>query len=481
MNERDLNRQIVSGMVWKFAERFLAQVVSFIVSLVLARILTPSDYGIVSIVTIFIALADVFLSSGLNTALIQKRNADETDFSTIFWCNLLLGVVLYAILFVMAPCVAKIYNMPVLISVIRVFALRLPISAFQSIQNAYVSRRMEFKKFFCATLTGTLVSAVLGIFLAIHNFGVWALIAQYMSNTVIDTLFLFGLVKWLPKKDFSWHRAKPLIQYSMKIMITDLVGTIFNNLGDFMIGLKFTSSDLAYYTKGKQLPMLVKTNIFTAMISVLFPGMSQINDTNEKVKMMSKNSMICLTYIIYPLMIGLAIVAEPLTLILYTKKWLMMVPFIRIVCLEAVLSVPATISLQAIKAMGRSDMMLKAEYIKKPILLLSFIVAVNRGVIAVAWVLPINTIVECVINAMMMKKVLDYGFGEQLKDCAPAAIMSAIMGWITYEIGFVDFNIYFVLFLQISAGILIYIALSVISKNKAFTFIKKGIVLNLRR
>ena len=313
MAETSLKKQIMSGMVWKFAERFIAQGVSFVVSLVLARILMPSDYGIIAIINVFITIADVLLTSGLNTALIQKQDVDELDFSTIFYCNFILGMGLYAILFVAAPFLATAYKMPLLKQAIRVFAIRLPISSFQSIQTAYISRKMDFKRFFFSTIIGTLVSAVVGIVMALKGAGVWALIAQYLTNTIIDTLFLFVTVRWHPRLMFSWKRAKPLIAYGSKVMMTDLIGTIFNNLGDFIVGLRYTTADLAYYTKGKQLPMLLKTNISTALISVLFPGMSQVNDENEKVKILSRQSVRMLSYIIFPLMAGMMVVDDTIS------------------------------------------------------------------------------------------------------------------------------------------------------------------------
>lgn len=473
MSETKLKKQIVSGMVWKFAERFVAQGVSFIVSLVLARILMPEDYGAVAIINVFIVIADVFLTSGLNTALIQAKDVDETDFSTIFWCNFGLGLLLYMVLFIAAPFIAQIYSIPILTAAIRVFALRLPVSAFQSIQIAYVSRRMEFKKFFFATITGTLVSAIVGIAMALNGFGVWALIAQYMTNTIIDTLFLFTLVRWIPRFVFSIDAARPLIKYGSKVLLTDLIGILCNNLGDFIIGIKYTSAHLAYYTKGKQLPSLLKQNIYTSLISVLFPGMSKVGDQNEKVKQISRKSIQMLTYILYPMMIGMIVVAEPLTLALYTEKWIAMVPFVRIVCLEVLLSVPGTIALQSLKSIGRSDLMLKAEFARKPILLISIIIALRFGVMAIALALPLNAFIDIIINSYLTKKTIKYSLFEQIKDCSAALFMSSIMGLVVYCIGLINLNIFLLLVLQVITGGVIYIVLSVWTKNTSFDAIKE--------
>lgn len=476
MAETSLKKQIMSGMVWKFAERFIAQGVSFVVSLVLARILMPSDYGIIAIINVFITIADVLLTSGLNTALIQKQDVDELDFSTIFYCNFILGMGLYAILFVAAPFLATAYKMPLLKQAIRVFAIRLPISSFQSIQTAYISRKMDFKRFFFSTIIGTLVSAVVGIVMALKGAGVWALIAQYLTNTIIDTLFLFVTVRWHPRLMFSWKRAKPLIAYGSKVMMTDLIGTIFNNLGDFIVGLRYTTADLAYYTKGKQLPMLLKTNISTALISVLFPGMSQVNDENEKVKLLSRQSVRMLSYIIFPLMAGMMVVARPLTIVLYTSKWIAMVPFVWVVCLEAVISVPGTVALQCVKAVGRSDMMLYSEFVKKPIFLISIFVALHFGIMAVALTLPVNALIELVINSYMTGKTIRYHIGEILADAFPAFTLSALMGAAVYGISLLSWhNLVLELFVQVIAGGICYIVLSWISHNPEFGMILRVI------
>lgn len=473
MNNENLKSQMISGMIWKFGERFIAQGVSFIVSLVLARILLPDDYGVVAVINIFITLADVFLSSGLNTALIQKQDADDIDFSTIFWCNLFLGLLLYFALAIAAPVLAIAYEMPILTSAIRVFALRLPISSFQSIQTAYVSRKMEFKKFFFSTITGTLVSAVVGIAMALLGFGVWALIAQYMTNTIIDTLFLFASVRWYPKFVFSWDRAKPLIKYGSRVMCTDLIGTLFNNLGDFIIGLKYTSTDLAFYTKGKQLPTLFKSNISTTLVSVLFPGMSYINDDKARVREFSRRSVRMLTYIIYPIMIGLLVMAKPLTVFLYTEKWLAIVPFASIVCIESVFSVPGTIALQTIKSVGRSDLMLKAEFVKKPILLFSLFLAIHFGVYAIALTLPINTFIELIINGVLVQVVVGYRLSELIYDTLPALGISSLMGVCVYIISKAfKVGVTLQLVICIFCGTILYLVISALTHNGEFIALK---------
>lgn len=471
MNEEKIKSQMTSGMIWKFAERFAAQGVSFVVSMVLARILMPEDYGAVAIINIFITIADVFLSSGLNTSLIQKRDADDLDFSTIFYLNLGLSLLLYLILFLTAPFIAQAYGMPILKSAIRVFALRLPVSAFQVIQVAYISKKMQFKKFFFATITGTILSAVVGISMAVKGMGVWALIGQYLTNTVVDTMMLWATVKWMPKKMFSFKAAVPLIKFSWKVMMTDLLGALCNNLGSFIIGAKYNSSDLAYYTKGKQLPQLFRSNIYTTLISVLFPGIAAVNDDMAAVKKITRKSVRIMAYIVFPISLGLMAAGDTIVEVLFTAKWLPMLPYVYVMCIETIISVPATIALQPIKAVGRSDLMLKSEIIKKVFFMVSTVVAMNFGVFAIALTVPANTLLDLIINAIINKNLIGYSFMEELSDCFAALVLSLIMASAVVFIGKIDLNIYLKVIVQVLVGGLCYAGLSRLTKNKEFSYI----------
>lgn len=403
--------------------------------------------------------------------MIQKKDADDLDFSTIFYLNLGLSLVLYLILFLTAPFIAKAYDMPILNSAIRVFALRLPVSAFQIIQVAYISKKMQFKKFFLATIVGTVLSAIVGIVMAIKGMGVWALIGQYLTNTVVDTIMLWATVKWTPKKIFSFKAAIPLIQYSWKVMMTDLIGTLCNNLGSFIIGAKYNSADLAYYTKGNQLPQLFRTNIYTTLISVLFPGISAVNDDMIAVKKITRKSVRIMAYIVFPISLGLMVAGDTIVKVLFTEKWLPMLPYVYVTCVETIISVPATIALQPIKAVGRSDLMLKFEIIKKVFFIVSTIVAMNFGVFAIALTVPANTLLDLIINANINKKLINYSFFEELSDCLAALILSLIMAVVVAFIGKIEFNIYIKVVIQIMVGGLCYAGLSYLTRNKEFSYI----------
>jgi len=472
MAENNNGKKIISGMIWRFGEKITAQLVSFIVSIVLARILMPDDYGVVAIVTIFIAIAEIFVTSGLGTSLIQKKDATKRDFSTIFWCNIVMSVVLYVIVFVMAPVIAGFYKMPVLTPVVRVFALRLPISAINSIQNAYVSRNMDFKKFFFATIIGTIISAVVGIVMALKGFGVWALVGQYLTNSTIDTFVLFITIKWRPTLEFSFKEAKPLVSYGWKILATDLLGTIFNQLNSFVIGKRYSSSDLAYYTQGKRIPDLINTNVGATLTAVLFPAMS-LTDDKEQIKQIRRKSLKMLEYVMFPLMIGMFAVADKMILVLFTDKWLFAVPYVRIACIDAIIAVFGTTLIQELKAIGRSDVTLKLELVKKPLFLITIFIAMQFNVLAVALTLIVNEIIAFIFNVYPVRKYIGFDFKMHFLDAVPSFFMSLAMAIVVYLIGHLITNDIICLLVQMITGVIVYILLSIMLKNDNFLYIIK--------
>ena len=418
-----LKNKIFSGLFWKFGERILAQGISFAVSVVLSRLLLPDDYGVVAIVLIFINIANVFVISGFSTALVQNKDATDVDFSTNFYCSLGMSFVVYGVMFFASPQIAVFYEMPELVLIIRLFSLRIPLSAFSAIQHAYVERHMLFKRYFFSTLFGTVTSGVVGIALAYIGFGVWALIAQYFTNTIIDILVLLVTIEWKPKLMFSVQSAKNMMSYGSKILLADLSGTFFDQLRSLIIGKIYTSSDLAFYNKGNQLPNLITTNISASIMSVLFPAISNINDDNERVKILTRKSTKTMAYMIMPMLLGLACVSKPLTVILFTEKWLETVPYIQILSIACAVGMIGTVSLQTIKAVGKSDIVLKLEFIKKPVYVVLLIIGVIIGPLAVAMTMLIYNIFGSLVNAYQLSRVVKYSLGEQIIDLGSAFIM----------------------------------------------------------
>lgn len=465
------NPSIVSGLLWRFSERLATQGVSFLVSIVLARLLMPKDYGAIAIILIFIEIANTFVVSGLSTALIQKKNIDQLEMSTVFYCNLGLSIALYVVMFFAAPLIAQLYNLPVLIPTTRVFALQIPVLALQSIPTVIISRELNFRKLFFGNIVGTICSGIVGIFMALKGFGIWALIAQSLTQVVFSTLVLNFVACWHPSLCFSLKAANPLIRFGWKVLFSELIAAISNQFSSLIIGAKYTASDLAYYTKGKQLPTLIRSNLYNTLISVLFPAMSRVNDNIESLKAFSKRSLRLLFYITCPIMFGLISVSHNLVLVLYTEKWLQMTPFIWIICIECLLAIPPTIFLQALKAVGKSDIMLKLEMIKKPLLIGSILVAMRFGVFAVAITLPINTFIDLCLTGFYSKKIFNYGVLEQIKDCLPALALSSVMLLVVKFVEFLPVFEVLLLIIQCLVGAILYIALSILFKNKEFAYL----------
>lgn len=462
---------VISNFLWRFAERCAAQLVTLIVSIILARILTPSDFGTVSLVMVFTTIMQVFVDSGLGTALIQKKNADDLDFSSVFYFNFAVCLILYAGMFIAAPYIAGFYNDVSLTPIIRVISLTIVISGVKGIQQSYVSRNMLFKRFFFATLGGTIFSAFLGIGMAYAGCGVWSIVAQQLSNTAIDTLILWITVKWRPKKMFSWSRLKSLLSYGWKLLASSLLDTVYNNLRNLVIGKIYTSADLAYYNQGDKFPKVVITNINASIDSVLLPSMSGEQENCERVKSMTRRAIKTSTYIMAPLMMGLLFCAEPIVKLLLTEKWLPCVPYLRIFCFTYMFWPIHTANLNAIKAMGRSDFFLKLEIIKKVMGLALLLFTMRISVMAMAYILIVSGILSQIINSWPNWKLLNYNYFEQLRDILPSIIIAVGMGICVYFISFIPMPTIVTLLIQIVIGAVIYIGVSAALKLEEFEYL----------
>ena len=468
MNE---TRKTLTNFLWRFAERCGAQAVTLIVSIVLARILTPNDFGTVSLVMVFTTIMQVFVDSGLGTALIQKKDADDLDFSSVFYFNFAVCLSLYAVMFLVAAIIAVFYNDTSLTSIIRVISLTIIISGMKGIQQSYVSRNMMFKRFFFATLGGTIFSAFLGIGMAYAGCGVWSIVAQQLSNTAIDTLILWITVKWRPKKMFSWERLKCLLSYGWKLLASSLLDTVYNNLRNLIIGKIYTSADLAYYNQGDKFPKVIVTNINASIDSVLLPSMAGQQEHRDRVKSMTRRAIKTSTYIMAPLMMGLMFCAEPVVKLLLTDKWLPCVPYLRIFCFTYMFWPIHTANLNAIKAMGRSDLFLGLEIVKKVVGITLLLLTMRISVMAMAFSLIISSVFSQIINSWPNWKLLDYNYFEQLRDILPPIIIALLMGVVVYFVGLLQLPTIIVIFIQIITGAAIYIGVSLVLHLEEFEYL----------
>lgn len=462
---------VTSNMMWRFMERIGAQLVSFGVSILLARLLDPSDYGVVAIVMSIMTILQIFVDSGLGNALIQKKNVENDDYSTVFVFNTVMCLGLYAILFLAAPLVAQIYEIPELTPLVRALGINLVLSGIRNVQQAYVFRNMMVKKFFFATLGGTIASAIAGITVAMLGYGVWALVAQSWVNAGFALVILLIIVDWKPVWKFSVTRFKQLFSYGWKLLISALLDTGYNEMCNLMIGGIYSSTDLGYYTKGQQIPNLVITNVNQSITSVLFPALSELQDDPDMLKRLTRRGMKTSSYIMWPMMMGLAACAEPLVRVLLTEKWLPCVPYMQIICLTFGLFPIQTANLEAIKAMGRSDLFLKMEIVKKVIAFALLISVLHKGVMAVALSLMVSAVISTVINSFPNWKLLKYSYFEQLRDVLPPFLLSAFMAFVVMQLSRFISNDILLLCVQVFTGVVIYLLGSVILKMESFQYL----------
>lgn len=465
---------IMSGMIWAFAERIGAQLVSTIVGIVLARLLLPEAYGIVAIVTVLITFLNIFVTGGFNSALVQKKEADEKDFNTAFILSFSLSGILYALLYILAPIIAEFYAMPELSAVIRVMGLRLPLASINSIQQAFIQRAMMFSRFFWATLIGTIISGVVGIILAVNGFGVWSLVVQYLTNTTIDTIMLFFVCGWRPKFQFSKSKAKEIWGFSWKVLATQMVYTLEGDVRSIIVGKVFGPADLAYYDQGKKYPSLLVSNISTTIDKVMLPAYSKHQDEKKQLKEMIRKSVRLGIYLLMPVLIGFAVVAESFVSIILTDKWLFAVPYIQIFCLSY-LTRPLESSLhQALLAIGKSNIVLICMIaINGTGLGLVFVsVFILKSVFSIALFSLLTTFISYTVFTLATRHYIGYGIREQLQDILPSAIITIAMGGTVYALNWLPFAPFLVLIIQIAVGALEYIVLSHICKLKPFEYIK---------
>lgn len=472
------SQKSIVGISWKFAERILAQLVSLVVSVVLARLLTPKDYSVVGLTSIFFAFCNVFVSGGFNAALIQKKEADIFDFSSVLWISLTVAVIIYLILFFCAPFIAQLYNLEILTIAIRVMGITLIINAVKSVVCAYISRRLEFKKFFYATLGGTVASAVIGIYMAKAGFGAWALIAQQMTNTTVDTIILLTITKIRFVWQVSWKRIKVLFSYGGKIFVASIISVIYDNIKPLIVGIKFSAEDLAYYTKGRTFPHVINSSLNDSIAAVLFPVMSSVQEERTLVKDITRRFMQISSYIIFPVLLGFFSVADNFIVLLLTEKWSGAAIYLKLFCISFMFNILQVGNLQAIKAIGRSDIVLRLEVIKKAsyfLIIFLFVLFFNNPFwLAASEILC--SLVAFYVNSFPNKTLIDYGIKQQIEDIFPSFICSLIMVVCVSSLYYLKISVLITLLLQILLGFIIYVLLSKWFMKERYGYVKHIII-----
>ena len=412
---------LAKSFLWKLLERISVQGSQFLVHIILARLLLPEHYGVLALMMVFIALANVIVQNGFNTALIQNRDIDDEDFSSVFWVVLLISIIIYFILFFVAPLLARFYEIPYLVKPFRVICLMLIPGALNSVQLAIIRRNMDFKKEFSSNFIAIVISGVFGITLAYLGFGLWALVTQTLLNSFIASITMYISIRWKPLLILNKQKIKKLFSYGYKLVLAGMLDTLYDNLCGLIIGGKYSSSSLGYYTRGNQFPNAIMGALNSSVQTVMLPALSMFQNDKLEAKKLMRKAMIFSAFFIFPMMAILAGIAKPLVQIVLTDKWLPCVPYIQIFCFSYAFWPVHTSNLQAINAMGRSDIFLRIEIYKKILggCTLALVVYYSNDPVAIAATSIVMTMIGCFINCYPNKYLLRYSYSEQMRDILP--------------------------------------------------------------
>ena len=468
----NLKQKTLTGFFYKFAERGAAQGINFVVQIILARILIPEEFGTIALLTVLMTILDVFVTYGFGNSLVVNKKSDDLDFSTCFFFGLFLSAVLYGIVFACSPYISHFfYGHDELDLLIKVMALRMPIAAVNSVQHAYIQKKMQFRLFFYATLVGTLLSGIVGIVMAYRGLGVWALAAQYISNALFSTITLWIASEWRPKWMFSLKRLKAIYDYGWKVLAVGLVDTIFGQIRSLVIAKQYSKADLANYNRCTTFPEFGMRLIEPTINSVLFPALSNCNDNQKMMKSITQRIIKTSTFIICGIMCLLMAIAKPLTVILLTEKWLPSVVFLQIGCLAYLFRPLQIINTCVIRASGRSGLLLQLDLLTKGIGIVLLLLMMPFGVEAIAWSYVAFNIISTIINIYPNKKILRYGYLEQFRDLGGNLIVGVMMGGIVWTVTFLPIGYIWMLAVQILIGISAYATLSKLFKIESWKYL----------
>ena len=462
-----LKKQTIKGVFWSSVERFGTQFIVLITQIILARLLSPHDFGLIGILIIFITISNVFVDSGFGNALIQKKNANEIDFSTVFYCNIIISTVLYIILFCTSPFIAVFFNQKELAWLIRLVGLVLIFNSFGVVQFAIFRKKLIFKAIARATVIANILSALIGITLAYLNYGIMALAIQMILTHFLKTLLFWMQSSWRPKLMFSKQSFSELFQFGYKLLLSGLLDQIFQNVYLFIIGKLYTTKDLGHYTQARNFQQVPVSTLFAIVGSVTFPAFSKIQDDAEKLLIGVRKTIKILGFINFPLMLGLSVTAEPLFKYILGEKWLPAVPYFKLLCISGMLYTLHAVNLLILQVKGRSDLFLKVEVYKKIIMIVAILIGINWGIIGLVWSHVASSFISYFVNAVYSKKLIGYSIMQQLKDLFPTIITTIFMSTLMYSITEAASISLGIFILQILLGGFSYFVISFITRNDA--------------
>lgn len=467
-----IKQKTINGVVWSSIERFSVQGIQFVVMLIMAQILTPEDYGMVGMLAIFMAIAQSLIDSGFSNALIRKTNRTETDFSTIFYFNIVVGFVLYLVLFLCAPAIARFYQIPQLEILTRVIAVVIFFNSLTIVQRAILTIQVDFKTQAIASLGGVGMSGVVGIVMTYAGFGVWSIVFQMVVYSLVTMLMLWILTSWWPRRVFSKSSFKELFSFGSKLLISGIIDVIYKNIYTIVIGKKYSAMEVGYYNRADQFAQFPSSNLTGILQRVTFPVLCNVQNDLPTLVLYSRKFLRIFGYLIFPLMIGLAVLAKPLIQVLLNENWLFVATLLPIISIAYMFHPIHAINLCILQVKGRSDLFLRQEIIKKTIGVGILLITFRMGLIYMCLGLVVSSLIALIINSYYTKKLILFGFGKQILDLLPSLLYSITMGMVMYAVTRCVASPLFKLIVGIPTGILYYCVISILFKSMEFREIR---------
>lgn len=431
-----LRKQATTGLVWTFAQQFGNQLVGFFVSLILARLLLPEEFGLIGMIAVFVSVGHTLLNGGLTQSLIRSKDLDQEDFSTVFYFNLIASILIYIILFFTAPLIAAFYEQEIITNLLRVYCLTFIISAFSAVQLARLTKNMDFKTQTLISIPATVIGGIVGISMAYMGYGVWALVWSYLTTSLMSSVQLWIYSKWIPSWLFNRKKFYDHLNFGYKLTLSGLLDTVFRNIYIIVIGRYFSAAQVGFYTRAETMKQLPVINISNALHKVTYPLFASIQDDEVRLKRVYKQIMQMVIFVIAPILILLAVLAEPTFRFLFTEKWLPAVPYFQILCITGILYPIHAYNLNILNVKGRSDLVLKIEVVKKVIIVITILVALRYGILALLYGQVFTSLLAFVINSHYTGKLIDYKGMEQLGDVLPAIGIATISGALVYMLDY---------------------------------------------
>ena len=483
MNNKINNKLIISSIIYKFIEKIGSKIVGFIIRIILARLLDPEVFGVIAIFMAIVAIMQTFVDSGMNIALIQNKTINVKDYSVVFYITFGIALILYIYSYITIPYFLSIFNMCGYEKQLRVLLIILFVYSFNSIQTAQLTREMKFKQIFICQLISNISSGIISILVAFKGLGIWALIIHYISNSIISCISYSFVTKWFPTLYFSFQRAKIFWGFGIKMLGSSLLTQLFTHIRTFTVGKVFSTSDLAYYSRGDQIPNLISSTLNSVFKAVMLPVYANKQDQIESLLNTLRKTIRFNSFLIFPSMFGLSALASSMVMILYTNKWIDCVPFVQVLSLanlSIAITSPCLVSIQAI---GRSDSYFRLEIVRR-IIMLGILVSsfLFKSLIAIAIGWLVSSFLDIFIVTWVVKKLLGYKIMMMLSDILPNIIMSIIIYIVIKVIGNLDINIMITFIVQLISGIISLLICSVLFRNPNFYMIKSNIhkLINIR-